>query len=155
MPNWCQGTLKIRGDAGTIKKFMHEGLEVYNRSEDGNMVSEPPRYNDWGDLLNVGKYGYIYVLGTRRGFVEHILSCWDAENDEELALFYKQAWKIESKELREIARKFKLNMRIQGFECGCEFMQDVEVDSNGNVIKDDVLTCDDYFWECPFPTLGG
>lgn len=155
MPNWCEGVLKIRGDARDIKKFMHEGLEVYNRCEDGSVFGEPPRYDDWGDLLNVGKHGYIYVLGTRRGFIEQLLSCWDDENDKELALLYKQAWKIEAEELQEIAKKFKLNMRIQGYECGVEFMQDVEVNDEGSLIRNDVLTCEDYFWQCPFPTLGG
>lgn len=154
MPNWCEGTLKIRGDVEAINKFMNEGLEVYN-SRDGKSACEPPRYDVWGAFSNVGKYGYVHVVGTRRGFVEEVLSCWDAENDKQLALLYKQAWRIEAKELQEIAKKFKLNMRIQGFECGMEFVQDIEVDDEGNLIHNDAFSYGDYFWQCPCPTMGG
>ena len=28
MPNWCRGTLKIRGEKENILKFFQEGLEV-------------------------------------------------------------------------------------------------------------------------------
>ena len=51
-------------------------------------------------------------------------------------------------------KDYEIDFRFYGFECGNEFNQEVIIE-NGKLKADNKITYDDYFWECPFPNLGG
>lgn len=66
MPNWCEGSLKVRGTKENMTKFILEGLHPV-----GFLGEEHPK-------LSVNEYGDIdsnetcWIENTRRGFVEGV-----------------------------------------------------------------------------------
>lgn len=153
MPNWCMGTLKIRGKQKDVKRFVLEGLRPVDFF--GN-EKEPP--------LNLNKYNNVssnyscYIEGTCRGFVEDLDVYFDGnENAENIickAVEAKFAWGIDATEFVEISKKYGVDFRIHAFERGMEFNQDIEIIA-GEIVKDEEIKFNDYTWECICPNIGG
>lgn len=167
MPNWCEGKLKIRGKLDDIKKFLNEGVNLYLPGKDHLYKEKADKdeveYDDWAivgakQLVN----RECYIESTHRGFIEYdseyILYEYHEEKEEDerygLVLTYKQAWSIHPEELVEIAKKYSLDMKILGIECGMQFAQDIEI-VNGELKKYETIGYADWFWECPDPWCGG
>ena len=156
MPNWCEGTLKVRGTIKSLKNFVLNGLipvnplgatqkplSVYREDETSLYISSVP------DTL--------YIKGTRRAFCEpdYIEIISDEPNDKTiLTMPFKQAWAILSDNLLEVCKEFNIDMKIQGFERGMRFSQIVEI-VNGEIIQDEEIKYDDWEWDCPCPDMGG
>ena len=66
----------------------------------------------------------------------------------------KQAWGFEPDDFIYISKTYNLDLRITGFERGMGFDQEIEV-INGEITLDKSTDYNDYWWECPCPTLGG
>lgn len=152
MPNWCEGTLKVRGKVKDLKKFCLEGLRpIYCLGGE----QKPLKLNEYGDL----SYSKTcWIENSRRGFVEGIDVCFsDFEEDEDtqiICLDARFAWVITSELLVETCKKYHVDMRIYAFERGMEFNQEVEI-VNGKITRDVEITFDDYRWECINPEMGG
>mgnify|MGYP000846383448 CR=1 FL=1 len=156
MPNWCEGTLKVRGTIKDLKNFVLNGLipvspiggtqkplSVYGEDETSLYIPSVP------DTL--------YIKGTRRAFCEpdYIEVSSDEPNDKTiLTMPFKQAWAILSDNLLEVCKEFNIDMKIQGFERGMQFSQIVEI-VNGEIIQDEEIKYDDWEWDCPCPDMGG
>lgn len=178
MPNWCAGTLRIRGAKENVMKFLDEGFGIYNeRSRDkfGNVsyvCKMMDRVNK--DLLDDGfdvqvdlhdDGEYIYVHDTRRAFIEWdpMLGVWRNEmavnysKDGEtmtVILPMKQAWGFEYDDWTEISKKYSIDLHLFGWECGLGFDMEIEI-HNGVIAKDEGHDYKDWFWECPNPFIGG
>lgn len=150
MPNWCEGTLKVRGTKENLKKFVLEGLQPVTW------------LGDFKEQLEIGKYGRItipeqtYIKNTRRGFVSEETTIYldELEEKDVILLNTRFAWGINAEELLETAKEFSVDMKIYAFEMGQEFNQDIEI-VDGKIIKNDEITFDDYDWECICPRIGG
>ena len=145
MPNWCEGTLKIRGKQKDIRQFLKEGLEPAMGSKVVYNSTEQIRYD-----------GSVWIKNTRRGFVDDVDVWFDKrENDQMIiALHASFAWRIDAYPLIGVSQEYNIDLRIYGFERGMEFCQDIEV-IDGKITKDDVIEYEDYLWDCPCPLLGG
>ncbi len=161
MPNWCEGTLKIRGDIKNVERWCKENINIYSHSfKDGNYSMQRDNDNpvkidaDEGEIeINVPKDAYIE--NTRRNFVEEGKYFGLEHNGVmRLALNVKSAWAFESKPYIKMSKDYGIDVCFYGFECGMEFNQEVIIE-NGELKADDEIRYDDYFWECPFPDLGG
>ena len=158
MPNWCVGDLRIRGSRENIKRFLLDGLKpVSAYGED----AEALEYNDETDydLLQVIVKGgtSLYICGTQRGFVEEEFYVdFESDSDSKIACIpnVKFAWEIDVGGLSAISKKYDVDFRMYGFECGMEFNQDVKI-VNGVVIKNIQTNIADYRWECICPSKGG
>lgn len=64
------------------------------------------------------------------------------------------AWALESEPYEGLSKKYGLDFRFYGYECGMEFNQETEV-VDGETTIDREIQYDDYYWECPDPMLGG
>lgn len=70
MPNWCEGSLKVRGTKENLTKFILEGLHPADSKK-----------------LTVDEYGRVnsaascWIEGTRRGFVKRGLELYMDELD--------------------------------------------------------------------------
>lgn len=154
MPNWCEGTLRIRGTIENLRNFIEKGLEPVNAvgaKEDPLNV-----YSDDTSLF-AEKDGTYYMKGSRRHFVEDSYFAANVENPGDtavMALNMKAAWMIDAHTLRDLCDEFHLDMRIQAFECGMEFSQIIEI-ANGEVVKNDTIKYEDWAWDCPCPKTGG
>lgn len=156
MPNWCEGTLKVRGTIRDLKNFVlnglipvdHFGREKETLSFDGE--DETSFY-----VLSVPHT--LYIKGTIRAFCEpdYIDVSSDDSNDKAiLTMPFKQAWAILANKLLEVCKEFNLDMKIQGFEKGQKFSQIIEI-VDGEICQDEEIKYNDWYWECPCPDLGG
>lgn len=151
MPNWCEGSLKVRGTKENMTKFILEGLHPV-----GFLGEEHPK-------LSVNEYGDIdsnetcWIENTRRGFVEGVeVHLSEYENDEIFVAVFdsKFAWGISADELLKTCEKYHVDMKIHGFERGMEFNQVIEI-VDGKILKDEELHFKDYQWDCICPNIGG
>lgn len=155
MPNWCAGTLKVRGSFVNVKKFILEGmppvsflgedrkLEIATEDETTFCISEIK-----DDL---------WLRGTRRHFCNPDYIEVYADSPDEtvtIALPFRAAWAIEAEKLLALCQNFDVDMKVQGFERGMEFSQIVEI-VDKKIVHDEEIEYDDWTWDCPCPNLGG
>lgn len=156
MPNWCEGTLKVRGTIKDLKNFVLNGLLPVSPI---GATKEPLSLDgeDETSLYISSVPNTLYIKGTRRAFCEpdYIEVSSDEPNDKTiLTMPFKQAWAILSDNLLEVCKEFNIDMKIQGFERGMRFSQIVEI-VDGEIIQDEEIKYDDWEWDCPCPELGG
>lgn len=151
MPNWCAGSLKLRGEKENIMKFFKEGLDVTGEDERaGRKIQDFVGFYD--DCVAVD--GIVYIKDTSRAFIEPSEFYWNEDGLQLEVISVKQAWDIDSEDFLAIAKKYGIDIRIQAFEKGMEFARDVEI-VGGKITKDETIEYDDYIWDCPMPNMGG
>lgn len=156
MPNWCEGFLKVRGDMQSIKRFLIEGLQAYDlmgetRIADGVSIAFEDEF-----LIEIMINRVCHISGTKRAFAE------DGEvyiedrqgKDSIVTIKIKQAWDMSAAEFAEISSKYGVDLRLFGYERGCQFSRDIIIE-NGRTAKDETKQYDDWDWECPCSELGG
>lgn len=151
MPNWCKGSLKVRGTKENLTKFILEGLHPV-----GFLGEEKAK-------LHLDEYGDVdsnetcWIEGTRRGFVEGVAAYLsEIEDGESFIVVFdsKFAWGISVEELLKTCSKYHVDMKIHAFEKGMEFNQIIEI-IDEKIIKDEELHFENYQWECICPDMGG
>ena len=150
MPNWIEGTMKVRGKADNLIRFMDEAFDAAMK-----------KY-EWEDCVDYGIPAGAYIRGSRRAFTrdEGNGNIDKAENEDQvITLPIKQAWSFSpavGEELRwvRLAEEYGVDIRLQGFERGMEFYQDLAI-VGGRITIDKVVEYDDWAWDCPMPNLGG
>ena len=171
MANWIEGTFRSRGSKENIKMFLLEALEPCSRFgkkreslkeityEEDNYLEMKFKYAD-GEEEKEEYVKTLYIAGTRRQFVEN-LSCGTIEANKtkngefQLALDYRGAWSIDYEHFIGLAKKYEVDIKVNGYERGMEFESLFEVNRKGTVICDCFKQYSDYEWECPMPLLGG
>ena len=148
MPNWAEGSLKLRGRseniASALKQMLLNDTVTLEDEWDGTLL----KFNNTAP--------YFYINETRRAFIEQEqIEVW---LEDEFCIVelnnFKQAWSAIPENYQEISIKFNVDIKIFTFECGMEFTQEIEI-SKGEIIKDVCYKYDDYQWEVPFSNLGG
>lgn len=146
MPNWCEGTLKIRG---TVKQIMLFAIHAFETAD--------IRVGDCSDTyINILFNNDAWVKGTHRAFCngEICFGVNDANQKVAVALEFRQAWNVKAEPFLELARKANVDIKIYAFERGLQFNRDIEI-INGELIKNETIEFDDYDWDCICPLLGG
>ena len=148
MPNWAEGSLKLRGKCENIASALKEML-----LNDTVTLEE-----EWdGDLLVFNNTApYFYINKTRRAFINQnqIEVCLEEKFCIVELDNFQQAWSAIPENYQEISSKFDVDIKIFTFERGMEFTQEIEI-LKGEIIKNVVSNYDDYQWEVPFSNLGG
>lgn len=153
MPNWAEGTLKLRGRRENVASALKEMLL-------GNKGATLEDENDGTLLTFKTENDYFYINGTRRAFISgKDIEIWLDEDDEDFVIIelenFKQAWAALADNYTEISSKFDVDIKIFTFEMGMEFTQEIEI-SKGEIIKNIVNeNFTDYSWDVPFSRLGG
>ena len=148
MPNWAEGSLKLRGKCENIASALKEMLL-------NDTVALEEKWD--GDLLVFNNTApYFYINKTRRAFInQNQIEVW---LEEEFCIVeldnFQQAWSAIPENYKEISSKFDVDIKIFTFERGMEFTQEIEI-SKGEIIKNVCSNYDDYQWEVPFSNLGG
>lgn len=161
MPNWCEGSLRMRGKFKNLKNFFKSGLMVHRLIFNGlnttiecpellSIEYDEPKYF----LMNIGSDAHI--TGTERAFVlqDDIEFSGKGKGVCSCAVRIKQAWDFNAEEFRDLAFKYSLDMRLNGFERGGEFSREIIIEG-GVIIKDETTQYNDYDYECIMPMLGG
>lgn len=168
MPNWAEGSLKIRGPIKNIKRFLDEGIQkkklnTFGKEMDENIVF----FTDWSDECGI-EYEYHFVSTshikhTSRAFIDPeivkyaeyaYLGGKSTEDINTIALSFKQAWKAEAKSFEKISKEYGIDIAIHTFEKGAEFEQDILI-KDGEIVKDEIIEYDNYLFESALPMLGG
>lgn len=149
MPNWAEGSLKLRGKKENIAQALK-----YMFCTAGNVEIEEDLEIGLFELTTTAPY--FYINKTRRAFIDQKrIEVWLEEKFCIVELDnFKQAWSAIPENYKEISSKFDVDIKIFTFECGIEFTQEIEI-SKGEIIKDVCYEYDDYQWEVPFSNLGG
>lgn len=149
MPNWAEGSLKLRGK----KENIAQALKYMFCTADNVEIEEDLEIG-WLKLTTTAPY--FYINGTRRAFIKNDkLEFW--LDDDYLVIEindFNQAWAAIPDNYKEISSKFDVDIKIFTFECGMEFTQEIEI-SKGEITKDICYEYDEYQWEVPFSNLGG
>ena len=107
MPNWCEGTLKVRGTKENVTKFILEGLQPV-----GFLGEEKGK-------LTLNKYGDIesdetcWIENTRRGFVDKPDVFLSNYEDGEIAIAVfdaRFAWGIDATQLQKTCIKYNVDI---------------------------------------------
>jgi hypothetical protein len=169
MPNWCEGTLKVRGKKSDIAKWVRENVTVYSHNWSKNSNGMPyyeqtikpdaviVEYDDdpTSEEICVTVTDEAHIKSTRRNFVQKD-EYWASEHNGVMVLVlnFQAAWGIVPEPYVKMSQEYHVDFRLHGFERGMEFNQEVIVEG-GQLVSDMEITFDDYRWECPFPQLGG
>ncbi|EFR97186.1 Uncharacterised protein [Listeria ivanovii subsp. londoniensis] len=164
MPNWAEGTLKIRGTKENILNFLGNELlgstyPVFLNDEVGyKHRTVEHEINNYGEYVFRCEGGF-YINNTRRAFIYNTELIFDLyEDDDEIPQIeiegFKQAWGVVSDNYVYHSKKYDLDMKIFAFERGMEFTQEIEL-CKGKIVKDVAEEHKDYFWTVPFAELGG
>ena len=158
MPNWIEGTLKLRGTSDALKNFFKNAiLPCANYTNRDDFI----KCHFENDDCSVWIAEDAYIEGTHRAFVSEEAYPYFNLAYDTVAIPIKQAWGFDVGDWLEIANKYDLDVRLYGFECGMEFTQDIEImkvdkDDEARVVTRNLTqTYDDYIWECPMPLIGG
>jgi hypothetical protein len=103
------------------------------------------------------KEGVVYFKGSKRLMVnEGEFEYRKDELDEvrSCAMDVQQAWRLDAKYLAELSGKYNLEMKITGFELGQEMVQKIYV-KNGEVLENEEIEYEDWYFDCICPRLGG
>jgi len=157
MPNWCEGCIKVRGKPTNIVNFVKNALTVYDyvdfnvrKKNDEGIDVEETDHDVHFDIKET-----THIEGTRRHFVEKNYVWIDLKKEVfTICMPMRAAWRIDSEPLVILAQKYGVDIRVNGYEMGMEFNQEIIIE-NGEVVKAEVIEFGDYRWECPMPTLGG
>ena len=183
MPNWIEGTLKIRSkDINNIKNFLKEAVgyccfscplsrEEKDKCYETHYKERPCKTNEnvkpfnknvKYESCNDGDYvilkDLLYVAdGPSRAFINK-----ENETNEEyiniespiLIMRVQQAWGFDSEGWLTLAKKYNIDIRMYGIEQGMEFVQELEI-VNGEITLEREIHYDDWDWQCPFPRMGG
>lgn len=148
MPNWAEGTLKLRGRSENIAAALKEMLL------DDTVTLE----DKWdGALLIFNTTApYFYINGTRRAFIDK--KQIDVWFEEEFCIVelddFKQAWSAIPENYQEISIKYDVDIKIFTFEMGMEFTQEVEI-IKGKITRNKTIKYENYQWDVSFNGLGG
>lgn len=153
MPNWIEGTMKLRGKRENIKRFFDEGLKPSSLFGEINKLDDQVKDESGDDYLEYSFKDEPYICGTRRMFITDSYTNMFAE-DGVCCFDIKQAWGFEAKELEKISAKFNVDIRVYGIEMGMQFCEEILIE-NGKTIYAKKIKYDDWDWECPFPKMGG
>ena len=157
MPNWIEGTLKLRGKPENIIKFVETGINKYrfdfDKAESILLPHDFTRIDKSPYGIEVDINDTAYIEGSYRAFVEPCSFYMDDE-EQVVVIPFRQAWGLKSSDYVDISQKYDIDVRVYGVECGMEFCQELEV-IKGEITKQAEYHYNDWAWECPFPNMGG
>ena len=162
MPNWCEGTMKLRGKAKDILRFFHEGLDA-STWLGGEKIEDQVFDNSGDGELYFNFKHEPHIKDTRRAFITgDSVECYYDNEDEDIVacVNVKQAWAFAAddggdlKKWQEISNEYNVDIRLFGIEMGMEFTQEVIIIRGQKPIVNE-KQYEDWMWECPFPNMGG
>lgn len=164
MPNWAEGTLKIRGTRADIKSFLTGALEPGHSlsallGEFFKGIEATPgklevKEDAWEYTMKCDEG--IYIKGCKRASVGTEIEWWFDDKHEEILIIddFKIAWGVDPAPFVKLSEQYNIDFKIHVFEQGMEFNQEIEI-HKGKLIKNNEIKFADYKWDCIFPNLGG
>ena len=150
MPNWCEGWVKFRGTKDDLINFI---TNEFNGSKPEIRFSDlepniPERLVFLNSLERSCMYsGDIEEANGSIMFSESGTGVFIAK--------IRHAWSVSGQGYVELAKKYNIDIKGKCYEKGMEFVEEFEINNNGEVVLYNEYDLADYYWECECPTLGG
>ena len=159
MPNWIEGTMKLRGTQNDIRRFFSEGVEPSNWPKPEDRI---------GQIIDKSLEGELYfefnnephIVGTRRAFITDESAVMTEESGV-VCVNVKQAWAFvagpnsnDLKAWKDISDKYNVDIKLYGIESGMQFTQEIIILRGEKPIVNE-SQYEDWDWDCPFPNMGG
>lgn len=159
MPNWICGTFRVKGKKENIANLIENGFKPVDGCETTGIEKSPNI--EFGYRKN--GYDCVWLEDTKRQFVEFdSIYPFPVENknntDFMFCCDFRGAWRIDIGGITELAKKYGVYIRVNGYECGMQFEETYEVDDEGTEIEHTVKRyerCADWVWLCASPNMGG
>ena len=153
MPNWCEGSLKLKGEPDKIRKFLIDRV-LYTDVEDvkENTISDK-KVDD--DEIYFEIIGWRWVKNTRRAFLTPQFVYY--EDCGVISLNMSQAWGFKYDDWLNVSKEYDLEVKLCGVEQGGQFTDYVHIKDGeiSNQKSDTYETFEDWLWNVPFPNMGG
>ena len=157
MPNWCEGSLRIRGNKDDIRNFVKNEIVCsdYNETKKPE-IEESENYI----VLRHPTRDCFYINDTYRNFffTNQIEVDFDNYDEDEDCIVnidsFNSAWALRSDGWVNHAEKYNLDFRMFGYEQGMQFSQIMTILRDGSV-SEETQDYKDWMWDCPFPNMGG
>ena len=161
MPNWIEGTMKLRGKREDIKRFLDNELDTSSYYGEKRTLEEQVQCNSDDEYMEYTFKDEPYIKGTRRAFVTDDY-LYMGEDEGTACIKIKQAWSFsvtsDDRELelwKDNAHKYNIDIKLYGVESGTQFCQEVIALRNCDRVINNVIEYEDWYWDCPFPNMGG
>ena len=160
MPNWIEGTMKLRGKREDIKRFLDNELDASSYCGEKRAVEEQVQCNSDDEYMEYTFKDEPYIKGTRRAFVTDDYLYMN-EDEGVVCIRIKQAWSFsaapDDRELalwKDNAHKYNIDIKLYGVESGMQFCQEVIALRNCDRVINNVIEYEDWYWVYPFPYMG-
>jgi len=152
MANWCEGWVKFRGQKENLMKFIESEFNGAHPVFDEMFEELIPNILERSTFLKSLRRAYIRDndLTDSNGAI-----CFYDNGIGVFVAKINHAWSVEGQGYSELAKEYELDIRGKCYECGMEFAEEFEYNSNGDELLFEVHEFKDYTWECECPTLGG
>lgn len=170
MPNWCEGTLRLRGKRKDIVEFLKNNLRgVGLNPENFDSIDWPVRVTEENDGQSIfvcgdnekhrDSCGWLWIKDTKRNFIAENEIYVDMYGDEDKTYTicidgFNAALGIKPEPYVAFSKKYDLDIKIFASEQGMQFEQCIEI-VNGKLVKDEQRNYDDWYWEAVNPNMGG
>ena len=161
MPNWCEGRMKIRGKFSDVVSCLQNSFEGLKQGDNYVMVEAPENIKIHSKYIDSGVFEIrfnktVYVKHSQRAIVSGgcDVCAQDKDSQTTAIIEIKQAWCIVAENFVEMSHDYNVDIRIQAFERGMEFYQDVIIEK-GEITRDQTKEYQDWDWDCPVPDFGG
>ena len=177
MPNWVEGSLKLRGKYDDIMRFFEDGINVYHHKwgfekdetietvldksvwlqMDKSVISGPDGLRGCEICFSADE-PFIYIEGTNRAFLDgdQYIYIYERKDSDAVAFMkIRQAWDFRDEDWVKITKKYNCDVRLWGSECGMCFERIVDISRDGTINKSLTKKYDDWEWEAIFPWMGG
>lgn len=172
MPNWASGSIRFRGKAEDIRKFLENEIIVEHRKEEGGLAISTPRVDinlvtmtaevtpqdgkerGLGLYINGSNRNFL-ILWTNSAYADYVCEVAD---DEIIVGFesFTAAWGVEAEFYVELAKKYNIDIRIVTWECGMCVEDSITISRNATLIRHcETMDSDDWFWMAVHPGFGG
>ena len=162
MPNWAEGTLRIRGKEKNIVRFIKDNICGAGTIEGGDYKVSFKYDEVHSEVLVTTDGPCFYMKDTRRSFIDcenlEIYLSKDKEGISRICIDnYKIAWgytEDDKNKIIQLSKKYRIDIATTLHERGMEFTQELKV-VNGSIIEDEQIKYSDYVFDSPFPNMGG
>lgn len=170
MPNWAEGSIRIRGKRGNIIRFLQEELTPLFALKD-DFEERPIQIEDncggWELILrrDPDTESKVYFKGSNRQFIEfdndleisgEFSDDQKVQNRDQVIYIpgFHGAWNVDYSFFKEKAVQHKVDVRIFVWERGMQWSSVTTWYRDGTV-DETSITYANWLWDSPLPDYGG
>ena len=152
MPNWIEGTFRVKGSKENIERFILGALKASDDREGGVIRDDEMFFvNESG--------GSLWLVDSSRQFLdeEYIEPFKTKDGKYIFSCRYRGAWGIDRERIVALSEEYGVRIKVNGYERGTQYEEMLDVD-NGKIVGQRKIEYEEYeewVWNCDMPNMGG